>query len=709
MDRPRYPYVVSVLVVIFAFGALLRLAKPLIPPEQPADVIREPSEYARAVLADRIPWMAMGPLALSEARRLDRPLLVLVAAPWSAIGRDLERRAFRDADVRAFVKGNFVAVKVDPAQRPEWFNTFLPVSRVRLGFLPEAQLWLLDSEGRILSELFFRDPASRIDPSWFLARLVEFRDRFRTARLEPWNLEPPGVQQRIDLESLGTGGSGGPFDLVAYAESAREAIGPKGGFVGAGGSVEILPQAFRFLEIAGDEEALRRALQPVLLSPLVDWVDGGIFLRPLDGDLRIPQYDKVAVHNAEMMRALAMADALWPDELTREVAEGCFEFLFSGLRQGEYLAACRVGDERPNGRSSRSSFPPRDLRSAADPVSLFRRFGTEPFDVAEWCRENLCLRVEENPSMVPRLRRPAVVSEDRNRLRVARAWLRRIADSKRQPTLAAPGMADANLTAVANGFVVARLWGDRDKLATVADLWDRLDVLETGGDVARGMHLTDPGSPYLGDYLAFSDAALQDFLATGRVLSLERGLRVLLRARELFEAGEPGSWALTTEAATVLPDARAPEIVDNVGESCTAKAMRLTFAYGRLLRGKGPLASVAAVLSQDAAAALARFSALAGTLGPAAAGFAAAARSLLDDRHAVVVGPGCVDKAASLFRKVPFRLVAPCLGPVRPDLSNGKPGIYVIEGTKANGPLSEEQAVRMLEVRALSGEAGSGR
>lgn len=709
MDRPRYPYVVSVLVVIFAFGALLRLAKPLIPPEQPADVIREPAEYARAVLADRIPWMGMGPLALSEARRLDRPLLVLIAAPWSAVGRSLEEGAFRDADVRAFVRRNFVAVKIDPAQRPEWFNTFLPVSRVRLGFLPDAQLWLLDSEGRILSEVFFRDPSSRIDPAWLLARLVEFRDRYRTARLEPWNLEPPGVQQRIDLESLEAEGDGGPLDLASFAESVRSAIGPNGGFVGAGGSVGIPPQAFRFLEILGDEEALRRALEPVLLSPLVDWVDGGVYLRPVDRDLRTPQYDKVALHNAEMMRALALADALWPDALARQVAEDCYHFLFSGLRQGEYLAACRVGDEKRNGRSSRSSFPPRDLRSAADATDLFRQYGTEPFDVAEWCRENLCLRVEENPCMVPRIRSASVVSQDRARLAVARAWLRRIADSKRPPVLAAPGMADANLTAVANGFMVARLWGDRKKLEEVGDLWDRLDVLETGGDVARGMHLTDPGSPYLGDYLAFADAALQDFLATGRVVSLERGLRVLLRARELFQTGQPGSWALTTEAATVLPDARAPEIVDNVGESCTAKAMRLSFAYGRLLRGKGPSALVAAVLSQDAAAALARYSALAGTLGLDAAGYAAAAWSLLDERHAVVVGPDCVDRAASLYRRVPFRLVAPCLGPVRPDLARAKPGIYVIEGAKANGPLSEEQAVRLLSARTLSASGGNGR
>lgn len=709
MDRPRYPYVVSVLAVIFAFGALLRLAKPLIPPEQPADVIRDPADFARTALTDRIPWMGMGSLALSEARRLDRPLLVFIAAPWSAVGRSLEEGAFRDADVRAFVKRNFIAVKIDPAQRPEWFNTFLPVSRVRLGFLPDAQLWLLDSEGRLLSEVFFQEPGSRIDPSWFLARLVEFRDRYRTARLEPWNLEPPGVQQRLDLESLASGGEGVQLDFESYAESVRAAIGPNGGFAGAGGSVALLPQAYRFLETIGDEEALRRALQPVLLSSLVDWVDGGFFLRPQDSDLRRPQYDKVALHNAEMMRALALADALWPDPLAREVAEGCFEFLFEGLRQGEYLAACRVGDERPNGRSARSSFPPRQLRSGADASDLFRLYGTEPFPVAEWCRENLCLRVEENPSMVPRLRRASVASEDSARLKVARAWLRRIADSKRLAALAAPGVADANLTAVANGFVVARLWGDRERLVAVGELWDRLGVLETGGDVARGMHLSDPGSPYLGDYLAFSDAALQDFLATGRVISLERGLRVLLRARELFQTGEPGFWTLTTEAATVLPDARAPEIVDNVGESCTAKAMRLAFAYGRLLRGKGPSASVAAVLSQDAAAALERFSALAGNLGTSSAGFASAAWSLMDERHAVVVGPGCVEKAAALFRRVPYRLVAPCLGPVRPDLARARPGVYVIEGAKANGPLSEEQAVRLLSVRAFSASGGSGR
>ncbi len=707
MDRPRYPYVVSVLVVIFAFGALLRLAKPLIPPEEPTDVIRQPADYAKAALAERIPWMGMGPLALSESRRLDRPLLVFIAAPWSAIGRDLENRGFRDADVRAFVRRHFVAVRLDPSQRPEWFNTFLPVSRVRLGFLPDTQLWLLDPEGRILGEIFFKEAGSRIDPSWLLARLVEFRERYRKARLEPWNMEPPGVQQTLDLQSLAAGGEAGAFDIAAYSDSVRATIGPHGGFLSPDGAVRILPQAFRLLERLGDREALQRALEPVLLSPLVDWVDGGFFLRPVDPELRTPQYDKVAIHSAEMMRALALVDARWGNEPAREAAEACFEFLLEGLRQGDYLAACRVGDEKPNGRSSRSSFPPRDLRSGRPAPALFQRFGIQPFDVADWCRQNLCLRVEENPAMVPRIRSPEVVSGDRARFQVARAWLRRIADSKRMPGLAGAGVADANLTVAAHAFAVARLWGDPERLATVGELWDRLGVLESGGDIARGMRLTEPGSPYLGDYLAFADAALQDFLATGRVLSLERGLRVMLRARELFQTDQPGSWALTTQAATVLPDARAPELVDNIGESCSAKTMRLTFAYGRLLRGGGPLAPMAAVLNQDAAAVLARFSTLAATLGPDAAGFAVAALGLLDDRHAVVVGPGCVERAARVYRRVPFRLVAPCLGPVRPDLSKAKPGIYVIEGTKVNGPLNEEQAVRVLSEQPVSAAGGT--
>ncbi|MCX7801101.1 MAG: DUF255 domain-containing protein [Fimbriimonadales bacterium] len=696
MDRLRFPYVVSVLVVIFLFGAVLRQAKPLIPPEPETDLIREPGDFARPGIGERIPWMSMGLLALSEARRLDRPLLVFIEAPWSAVARDLAANAWRDPDVRAFVRRHFVPVRIDASQRPEWLNTFLPVSRTRLGFIPDAQLWLLNSEGRILSEVFFRDPASRTDPSWLLNQLFGFREQHRKARLEPWNVDPPGLQQTLDLQRLAIEPEASTPDLELMAERIRASIAPQGGFADAAGLPRLLPQAYRFLAITADWDGLARALDPLLRSALVDWVDGGFFLRPADRSLARPQYDKVAVHNAELMQAIAVADARRPDPLYREVARRCARFLLKGLRQGSYLAACRVGDEKPNGRSRRSSFPPRELRFGPNPKPLFERWGCEPFNVPQWCRDHLALRVEENPAMVPRLSDPGVLASDRQRFEAALAWLKAIADGKRGVQLAGMALADVNLTVAARATQTARIWGDRALLTEAGELWDRLAVLETGGDVARGLYLAEPGSPYLGDYLAFADAALQDFLANGRVVSLEAGLRVLLRARELFQTSAPGAWALTTQAGTVLPDARAPELVDNVGESCTAKVIRLAFSYGRLLRGGGRQASVAAMLAQDAAAAVARFGALATELGADAAAYGCAAWAVMDESHAVVVGPDCVETATRIYRRVPHRLVAPCLGPVRPDLQRRPNGVYVIQGTSVNGPLSEEQAVRRL-------------
>ena len=130
-------------------------------------------------------------------------------------------------------------------------------------------------------------------------------------------------------------------------------------------------------------------------------------------------------------------------------------------------------------------------------------------------------------------------------------------------------------------------------------------------------------------------------------------------------------------------DYLAPEVADNLYESCTAREIRLMNAYALLLGGNPQYAALARNLDADARAAIAQFTPAAGFLGLHACGFYCAAKSALSGEAFFVVGPDADVVAARLAGENPFALVAVARGPVRPDLKTLGTGVYRIQGGKA--------------------------
>jgi hypothetical protein len=270
------------------------------------------------------------------------------------------------------------------------------------------------------------------------------------------------------------------------------------------------------------------------------------------------------------------------------------------------------------------------------------------------------------------------------------------------------------------------LWSDRRRLSVAHDLFERLDDFRASDFVSHALGPQNRAD-YLGDYLAYADAALQDFLSTGSEQSFHRGLSVLTKARELFEV-DLGVWNVVhcnpgTSSMEGLQGAEligGPQLADDECESCVARVIRLTNAYGRLLHGGTVTANAQAnSLEMDALSATNRFSSAAAPWrkmdGRSAvdvaqiAGYYCAAASVVDERyaaHAFVVGPRCRQIADQLFRIVPTHMVACCTGSVRRDLQRLPPGIYVMgRDERPSRPLSLIEAIAEFRRRDPSATA----
>jgi uncharacterized protein YyaL (SSP411 family) len=266
-------------------------------------------------------------------------------------------------------------------------------------------------------------------------------------------------------------------------------------------------------------------------------------------------------------------------------------------------------------------------------------------------------------------------------------------DTPKLAKLAGTGCLDVNGTTAARLIRCARLWGDQARLNRILDLADRLDQFRTGSDVVHVTSSNKPGT-YLGDYLAYADVCMQEYLATTRVPAFEQGLGVLMRATELFRGPHPGCYLLSPHSTDpLLPqDIDVPEIVDDVRESCTSQMIRLLCDYGRLLGPKNGGQKLLDLASDT----VAHFAGLHGPGSVRFAGYYLASAGFSNLQCAFTVGPKSQDLADELARMRPNRLVSPAEGPVRTDLSGKTPGVYVVTGGVTAGPYSVSEAARLM-------------
>jgi uncharacterized protein len=679
MRKPSYSVVTGVVGILVAVGFVAHWLEPLIPPPPPNRLAAEPGVFMRQAERQAIDWRPLDGAALAEARRSGRPILLVIGTPWSRFGRHMDERVFSDPEVARFAHLNFVCVRVDATESPEWLSAYMPLSRLRVSFLPGFQIAILDPGGRLMAFYVRQRREEVFDYRTVMTILTRSRDAHVAAQSGSPSA-PIGSLQQAELLGLRQPEGQTP-DFEAYGHRLTAYIHPEHGGIVEGDFQVLRPNVWRYMFLDGRHEEARRSLDAVLTSPLVDLIDGGFF-RQSNANFRSVEVAKIAKQNAEMAQLLATLSQAWNAPLYAEFSRQAFDGIVRGMVENELIAATRVPDDDLRLRSRRSSFPPvrlRELLNAGD-----RR----------WAIEALGLDAATFPQMIPHLRRPDAIGTEP----YVRVLQRLHAGAGPRPPLAGVGSTEATGFSLARLIQACRILGDGDRLAQTAPLLDSLEKMLLGAELLphRGARAS---SHYLGDYLAFADAALHDYLANGRTVSFERGLAVLLHAQNRFAGEVPGEYvAMLPETVPPGMDAVAPEVADVVRESLTAQMVRLANAYGSLV-APGPEASG---LRQSALTAASRYSAALVDAGPAAAGLMCAFRELEEDRMAVTVGPRSQELADALIRRAPTRLVAPAFGVVRPDLRAREPGVYVVVRGAIEGPLDVEKAAARLSGRGVA-------
>ena len=684
MFKPSYSVVTSVLVV-FALLAFMRHTFIGFIPRTTNKLATSHQKFLATASHQEIVWHLLDEDAFAEARRSDKPILLVVGLSSTRLGTDFDRKAFEDADTARYVSQHFFCIRIDGYEHPEWLNAILPISRLRVGLDPEFQAWIMDPKDHVLSLIGRTFEGPDVDYRSLYRSVVEARNQYELVRPRQSRSQTPLDLQTDDLFRLASLSGKGQLSLSGYANFLGTAIDPKFGGLPEGKVQRLHPNAWRFMTLCGYSNLWNASVTPILFSKLVDVQDGGFFRAGFPRSFDEVEMGKNSVENAEMMEALALQGQISDDSLSVKLAESSFDWLVSSAQINSFIPACQDDDETPQGRSDRLSFPTwrlHDVLSAAD---------------RDWANEMLGLKPGKNKQMLPYLVSRNTIFDDQSQFN------RVIGLMKSSTTHDAPyndsGYLDANGNSLAKMLRVARMWDDNDRLEAVQPLYHKLKDFQRDGDLLHEFGSQDRPHAYLGDYLALADVDLQQFLATGQTRPLEEGLRTLRSALKMFRGRRPWELNVSRDSTDVAGIASfcVPQIADSTGESCTAQAIRLESSYGRLLADTSDGKELIALAELT----MRSFADLAGRGGIMTAGYFCEAAEILDGRFAVAIGPNAREMADKLFRQVPTRFIAPATGIVRRDLQHRQPGIYVI-GNGIQGPMSVEAAVDLLPVTLSS-------
>jgi uncharacterized protein YyaL (SSP411 family) len=274
---------------------------------------QETSPYLRQHAGNPVDWLPWGPVALSRARELDRPILVSIgysACHWCHV---MERESFEDPRTAELMNENFVCVKVDREERPDLDALYMEAVHGMTGrggwplnvFLTPEQLPFYGGT--------YYPPDSRGGmPAW---------TQVLQAIAEAWSERREEI--RAGGERLGERLSGGaqlepttgPFDASilddAVARLAEHFDQRHGGF---GGAPKFPPaSAIEFLlaraSVRSDPLATPaadmalRTLEAMAGGGIRDVLGGGFHRYAVDGSWTVPHFEKMLYDNALLARA----------------------------------------------------------------------------------------------------------------------------------------------------------------------------------------------------------------------------------------------------------------------------------------------------------------------------------------------------------------------------------------------------------------------
>jgi hypothetical protein len=319
-------------------------------PQQGNRLAGSTSPYLLQHAGNPVHWRPWGSEALAEAKSRDRPILLSVgyaACHWCHV---MAHESFEDPAVAALMNSLFVNVKVDREERPDVDALYMAA----LHAMGEQGGWpmtmFLTPDGAPFFGGTYWPPAARWGRPSFAQVLNAVDTAWRDKRAELGEQSANLVAHLAEQAAPPAGVDLAPADLARAADALTRILDPING--GLGGAPKF-PNApiFRFLwseSFRARQPALRGAVRTLLdalsAGGIYDHLGGGFARYSVDGEWRVPHFEKMLYDNAQIVELLALAYAETPTPVYAERARETFAWLMREMRAGDAFAASLDAD-----------------------------------------------------------------------------------------------------------------------------------------------------------------------------------------------------------------------------------------------------------------------------------------------------------------------------------------------------------------------------
>ncbi|HZT77194.1 MAG TPA: thioredoxin domain-containing protein [Vicinamibacterales bacterium] len=290
---------------------------------------QERSPYLLQHKDNPVDWFPWGEEAFARARAEDKPIFLSIGYSTCHWCHVMAHESFEHADVAGVLNEHFVSIKVDREERPDVdrvYMTFVQATTGSGGW--PMSVWLTPELKPFYGGTYF-PPTSRWGRPGFLDILREVARVWHADRAKVVQSSETLTRQlqSIDRSLPAAAGIPGAAALAHTVQQFRQAFDARrGGF----GDAPKFPRPSELLFLlrehartgdADSREMALRTLRAMALGGLRDHVGGGFHRYAVDGEWRVPHFEKMLYDQAQLVLAFAEAGQTSGDRFYTEVAE----------------------------------------------------------------------------------------------------------------------------------------------------------------------------------------------------------------------------------------------------------------------------------------------------------------------------------------------------------------------------------------------------
>ncbi|HXG90273.1 MAG TPA: thioredoxin domain-containing protein [Vicinamibacterales bacterium] len=318
----------------------------------------EQSPYLLQHAANPVDWYPWRTDAFDRARREDKPIFLSIGYSTCHWCHVMEHESFESGEIAAILNRDFVSIKVDREERPDVdrvYMTFVQATTGSGGW--PMSVWLTPELKPFYGGTYY-PPQSQWGRPGFAEVLAEISRAWRDDRATVLQSAHQITERLADI----AGGEGStrraddgatppPFDGVAALSSTVRQFrssfdSERGGFGDAPKFPRPSELLFLLREHARTSDAAPRdmvltTLRAMALGGMRDHVGGGFHRYSVDGNWRVPHFEKMLYDQSQLVLAYLEAAQVSGDPFFAQIAEDTLQYVARELtdRGGGFFSA----------------------------------------------------------------------------------------------------------------------------------------------------------------------------------------------------------------------------------------------------------------------------------------------------------------------------------------------------------------------------------